>query len=318
MDTLSVMWSESLLWVFETLVQPVLFHLGLSALIEDGYDATLWLLAGVLQIALMVVVFGSLERWRPVEPVRDRQQVRVDVLYTLLHRLGVFRLVLFFAVQPLWDRLFGQLHVWGFSALQIDQYWPGVTDIAWVSLVLYLLIFDVLDYFYHRAQHRFAWLWALHAVHHSQRQMTMWSDNRNHVLDDLLRDSLIVLVSQLIGVAPAQFVAIVAITQLTESLSHANVRLSFGRWGQRLVVGPRFHREHHSIAYDPSRSGAAGGCNFSILFPIWDMMFKTAAFKEEYAATGIHDQNQDGGGRDYGRGFWAQQWLGVKRMVRRG
>ena len=68
---------------------------------------------------------------------------------------------------------FGQLHVWGFSALQIDQYWPGVTDIAWVSLVLYLLIFDVLDYFYHRAQHRFAWLWALHALHHSQRQMTM-------------------------------------------------------------------------------------------------------------------------------------------------
>lgn len=139
-------------------------------------------------------------------------------------------------------------------------------------------------------------LWALHAVHHSQRQMTIGSDKRNHVLDDLLRNSLIVLVSQLIGMAPAQFVTIVAITQLTESLSHTNVRLSFGRWGQRLVVGPRFHREHHSIAYDPSRPGAAGGCNFSILFPIWDMMFKTATFKEDYAATGIHDQDQDGGG----------------------
>ncbi|MGH8818083.1 MAG: sterol desaturase family protein, partial [Achromobacter pestifer] len=23
------------------------------------------------------------------------------------------------------------------------------------------------------------------------------------------------------------------------------------------------------------------------------------------------------GGRDYGRGFWSQQWLGIKRMVGR-
>ena len=26
--------------------------------------------------------------------------------------------------------------------------------------------------------------------------MTMWSDNRNHLLDDLLRDSLLVLLAQ--------------------------------------------------------------------------------------------------------------------------
>jgi len=43
--------------------------------------------------------------------------------------------------------------------------------------------------------------------------MTMWTDNRNHLLDDLLSDSLIVIVAQLIGVAPGQFVAIVALTQ---------------------------------------------------------------------------------------------------------
>ena len=247
----------------------------------------------------------------------DRRQIGIDVLYTLIHRLGVFRLALFFTVDPLWDSVFGQLHVWGFAPFQLDQYWPGVTDRAWVSLIIYLLLFDAVDYFYHRAQHRFGWLWSLHAVHHSQRQMTIWSDDRNHLLDDMLRDVVVVFVSQLVGVPPAQFVAVVAITQLAQSFSHANLRLHFGAIGERLLVSPRFHRHHHSIAYDASSPGPAGGYNFAALFPIWDVLFRTARFGTNYGPTGIHDQLPEQGGRDYGRGFWSQQWLALKRMTGR-
>lgn len=317
MDTLSQWFGECQQWLFETLVQPALFHLGLSNFIEDGYDATMWLLVGLLQIALLVLVFGPLQRLRPVEPVTDRRQIGIDVLYTLIHRLGVFRLALFFTVDPLWDSVFGQLHVWGFAPFQLDQYWPGVTDRAWVSLIIYLLLFDAVDYFYHRAQHRFGWLWSLHAVHHSQRQMTIWSDDRNHLLDDMLRDVVVVFVSQLVGVPPAQFVAVVAITQLAQSFSHANLRLHFGAIGERLLVSPRFHRHHHSIAYDASSPGPAGGYNFAALFPIWDVLFRTARFGTNYGPTGIHDQLPEQGGRDYGRGFWSQQWLALKRMTGR-
>lgn len=317
METLSQLFSQCQQWLFETAVQPVLFHLGLASIIEDAYDGTMWLLVGLVQIVIMVLIFGALERWRPVEAVRDRQQVFVDVIYTLVHRLGLFRILLFFTVDPLWDSVFGTLHTWGLATFQLDQVWPGVTDGPWASLLLYLLVFDLVDYFYHRAQHRYSWLWALHSLHHSQRQMTLWSDNRNHLLDDMLRDVVIVLVSQLICVPPAQFVAVVAITQLTESLSHANLRAGFGRLGARLVVGPRFHRQHHSIAYDASSPGPAGGYNFAALFPVWDMLFGTARFDGDYGPTGIHDQLPQGGGRDYGRGFWAQQWLGVKRMLAR-
>ena len=301
-------------WLFEMLVQPVLFHAGLSGVIEDAYDGTMWLLIGLLQITLLVVVFGTLQRVWPAEPVRDRQQIRIDFLYTLIHRLGVFRLVLFFTIEPLWDALFGQAHIWGFSGWHLDELWPGVTDGAIASLLLYLLIFDAVEYFYHRAQHRFNWFWGLHSVHHSQRQMTMWSDNRNHLLDSLLRDAVLVLVAQLIGVKPAQFVLIVVFTQLVESFSHANVRLCFGKWGDRLLVSPKFHRFHHSLAYDESTAGPAKGHNFSVLFPIWDIVFKTAKFDTGYVSTGVHDQEPAAGGRDYGRGFWAQQKLGIQRM----
>jgi sterol desaturase/sphingolipid hydroxylase (fatty acid hydroxylase superfamily) len=145
--------------------------------------------------------------------------------------------------------------------------------------------------------------------------MTMWSDNRNHLLDDLLRDTALVLLALAIGVAPGQFVAIVAITQLSESLQHANLRTGFGRWGDRLWVSPRFHRLHHSvgIGHETAGAGSLGGHNFGVLLPWWDMLFGTANFEHRYDPTGIRDQIE--AGRDYGRGFWVQQWLGLKRLA---
>ena len=303
-------------WLFEQAIQPLMFATGLGNLLEEGYRATGWLLVGLLQIAVMLTLFAGLERWRPVEAISDRAAVRVDVVYTLLHRLGLFRVALFFTLDPLWDTLVGELRLAGLTPWAIDGLWAGVTDIAWVSFLLYLVLFDFVDYVLHRSQHRFDWWWQLHALHHSQRQMTLWSDNRNHLLDDVLRDSLFVLVALLVGIPPGQFVAVVAVTQLIESLSHANVRMSFGPVLGRLFVSPRFHRLHHSIGvgHESYGPGSLGGHNFGVLFPLWDMLFGSARFDDRYDPTGIRDQLE---GRDYGRGFWAQQWLGLKRLVGR-
>jgi sterol desaturase/sphingolipid hydroxylase (fatty acid hydroxylase superfamily) len=146
--------------------------------------------------------------------------------------------------------------------------------------------------------------------------MTMWSDNRNHLLDDLIRDTCVVVVAQLIGIPPGQFVAVVAFTQLSENFQHANVRLWFGAVGERLWVSPRFHRLHHSIGIGHESAGhqTLGGHNFGVLLPWWDMLFGTANFELRFDATGVRDQVEHG--VDYGRGFWAQQWLGLKRMLR--
>lgn len=305
-------------WLFEAAVQPLMFALGMANLLEDAYAATGWLLVGLVQVGVLLLVIGPLQRWRPVEPVTDPSAVRTDILYTLIHRLGLFRVALFFVTQPVFDTLFGHLHVLGMAGMHLDNLWPGVTDLPWLSFLLYLLAFDLADYWIHRGQHAWRWWWSLHALHHSQRQMTMWSDNRNHLLDDLLRDSLLVVLAQVIGVAPGQFVAIVAITQLSESLQHANLRLSFGRLGERLWISPRFHRVHHGVGIGHERSGRGtlGGHNFGVLLPWWDMLFGTADFERQAVTTGVRDQVEEG--RDYGRGFWSQQWLGLKRLAGRG
>lgn len=299
------------LWLFESVIQPLLFYTGASRLIEDAYDGTMWLLIGLLELLFIVGVIGLLQTWRPVEPLLDKQQVRLDVLYTIIHRLGIFRLGLYFTLLPAAEWVQGYLHLNEIALPAVDQLWPGITDVPWVSLLIYLVIFDLVDYWYHRLQHRWHWFWALHAVHHSQRQMTMWSDNRNHLLDDFLRSSVQVIVAYLLGVPPGQFILVVVLTQLLESLSHANVRLSFGKWFDRVLVSPKFHRHHHYIGAD----AAVGGYNFAVLFPIWDMLFRTARFDGHYGATGIHDQQPQAGNRDYGQGFWAQQRLALRRMI---
>jgi len=312
-------------WLFESVLQPLMFAMGLASQLESGYEAAGWILVGLLQLIVIAAVIGPLQRWRPVEAVTDRATVRTDILYTLIHRLGLFRLGLFLAVDPLADSFFGALRVAGVSTFQLDGVWPGVTDLPWVSLLLYLVVFDFVDYWIHRGQHHFEWWWRLHSLHHAQRQMTMWSDNRNHLLDDLLRDTILVAVAQLIGVAPGQFIAIVAITQLSESFQHANLRLWFGRWGERLWVSPRFHRLHHSIGIGhettrPGQGAVLGGHNFGVLLPWWDMLMRTANFEQRWDPTGVRDQVEpgpDGRVRDYGTGFWSQQWRGVLRLFGR-
>ncbi len=328
MDTLIDLFAETQAALYENVMQPFAFAVGLGNRLEEVFNGTGWLLVGLIQIVVMLAVIGPLQRWRPAEPLTDARAVRTDVIYTLIHRLGLFRVALFLLVEPVLDILLGELRVQGVGTFHLEDLWPGVTDGPLVSFVIYLVVFDFLNYWLHRAQHQWNWWWALHSLHHSQRQMTQWTDNRNHLLDDLINAVVWVLVAQLIGIAPTQFVAVVAITQLFENFQHANLRLSFGKWGEYLWVSPRFHRLHHAIglghefksktvmsAAESSQGAKAtlGGHNFGVLLPWWDVMFGTGNFDLRFEPTGIRDQVERG--VDYGEGFWSQQRLGIKRLM---
>lgn len=312
-----IAWLEGLVgraqgWLYESAVQPLLFAAGLVNYADQAYDALEWVVIGAIEVALMALVLTWCERRWGAEPVVDRAAVRTDVLYTLLHRLGAFPLLAFALLTPAFDALEAALRLDGFSRLELDRLWPGVTDLPVVSFFVYLVLLDFVDYWMHRGQHRFAWWWALHAVHHSQRQMTFWSDNRNHVLDDLLRDAVLAAFAVVLGVAPGQFVALTVASRVLQSVQHGNLRWRWGGVAERLLVSPSFHRLHHAIGY--GHEGPARGCNFAVLFPVWDLIFGTADFRPGFVPTGIEDQLR---GRDYGRGFWRQQWFGLRRLLGR-
>ena len=175
-----------------------------------------------------------------------------------------------------------------------------------LTFCLYAAILDFADYWRHRLSHMFRWWYALHSLHHAQRQMTFWSDDRNHILDDLIAFFWFMTIGLLIGIPPMQFPLLVLVLRFIESLSHANVRLSFGWLGDRLAVSPRFHRLHTRFAPPGGEAATTAACcpggTCCSGRPIFARDTRPPAIPtgDEALATGS---------------YFRQQWAGLKRFA---
>jgi sterol desaturase/sphingolipid hydroxylase (fatty acid hydroxylase superfamily) len=281
-DFLTRIWVDTSGSIFESLLQPALYSAGLMMWADRAQEWLDYPLLGVVQVVLVYAVCRPLEAMHPVEPVSNHAAIRTDVLYTLLAKLGLLPLIAFVLLSSAERMLNGLLADTGFVPPTLETLFPALREAPLLALLAYVVILDFAEYWRHRFQHMFGWWYALHSVHHAQRQMTFWTDDRNHLLDDAISALWFGAVALLIGVPPAQFVLIVMLRQLAESLSHANVRLSFGSLGERLLVSPRFHRIHHG-----ELSAGEDGRNYAVLLPIWDWIFGTADFdRRSYPRTG--------------------------------
>ena len=299
-------------WLFETLVSPVLFHFGLMAWYEPGYGAVEFVMLGVLQIAVIAIGMRFFERRWPLEKSgKDDDLIMVDRIYTVLNKLGLIPLGIFILTYPLVQEIELAVRSWGYMPPRLERLLPWIGDNALVSFLVYFVLYDLAAYWLHRGQHAFGWWWALHSLHHSQRRVTVWTDDRNHLIDDLLITLGLVLFSQLVGVQPGEYVIILMVGRLIESWSHANVDMSFGWLGDRLLVSPRFHRLHHALSTPGERY--IQNHNFAPVFPIWDILFGTAIYDAGTRPTGVDDAAVDA---DNGRGWLTQQVTVFGRFVR--
>jgi sterol desaturase/sphingolipid hydroxylase (fatty acid hydroxylase superfamily) len=293
-------------WLQEHLLIPALYQLGLMNWEDVSYGWALFALYGVAQVTVTFVLCLPLERWRPVERWPDNRAVWVDIAYTVLSRVGILPLVtyvLFYRAQVM---VSGWMADRGMVPPTLEGMFPFLLGQQILTFVLYAIILDFGEYWRHRLSHRFRWWWSLHSLHHAQRQMTFWSDDRNHVLDDLISFIWFGAIALLIGVPPLQFPLLVLLLRFLESLSHANARLSFGWIGERILVSPRFHRLHHGMLAAGQRSR-----NYGAVLPWWDMLFRTADFSGRYVRTG--DPSAD---EALATGSWAeQQTAGLRRLA---
>ncbi|MCX7237898.1 sterol desaturase family protein [Polynucleobacter sp.] len=294
-------------FLFANIVAPVLYQFDLMAWAEDVFDGLDWFLFGCIQIFLIIVVLRTWERLAPAEKQeRFAKATRADVLYTLFHRLGIFHGLVFIALSGFFFGVDSILHDFRFDRLNVESWWPGVTSIPAISFVIYLVLLDFVDYLYHRASHVFNWWWQLHALHHSQTVMTAWSDNRNHILDDIMRAVVMSFVALMFGVSPGQFILLIALSEFLQSWQHANIKTHLGP-AKYLLVSPMFHRMHHAVGYGheaKGKPGVLGGCNFGVLFPWWDMLFRTAIFPKEVYPTGVRNLTVS-------QNILTQQWQGL-------
>ena len=294
-------------WLQAHLVVPLLYALDLMDWEDIGYGWALFAVYGVAQVVVTYAVCLPLERWRPVERWEDAKAVSVDILYTLISRVGVLPLVTFVLFYQLQVGMNGWLADHGVIPPTLERLVPALMGHPVVTFLIYAAILDCADYWRHRLSHMFGWWWALHSLHHAQEQMTFWSDDRNHLLDDVISFTWFMAIGLLIGIPPMQFPLLVLVLRFLESLSHANARIAFGRVGERLLISPRFHRAHHGILAAGQQS-----CNFGAILPWWDMLFGTADFSREYVRTG-----DPSAPRALVTGSYVeQQWAGFTRMLR--
>ena len=300
-------------WTSAHAVVPVLDLLpaGLRHGAGEPGDIAEALLIALAQIGIIACVLRPLESLAPAERWADHRLAALDRTYTLVMLLGLFPLFSFVVLTPL-------AHLLGATpAASGAQDGPTglLALVPWFDshpvllFALYYVVYDLAYYAMHRLQHQLPWWWAMHSMHHSQRQMGCWANDRTHYLDGMLQSIVLACVGLAMGVDASQFAVIVMVSELLQSLSHANVRWGFGRAGQRLVVDPPFHRLHHMLR-DPERP-TLHDCNFGQVLPWWDQLFGTALYGEPPRPTGVSDPVVDA---DNGRGLVAQQWFVLRRF----
>ena len=119
----------------------------------------------------------------------------------------------------------------GYIPPDLEMIFPPLFGHPVLTFFIYALILDFADYWRHRFSHTYRAWYALHALHHAQRQMSFWSDDRNHIFDDLISFLWFFVIGLAIGIPPLQFPLLMLVLRFVESLSHANIKLSFGRLG---------------------------------------------------------------------------------------
>lgn len=159
--------------------------------------------------------------------------------------------------------------------------WPLLWDV-----VVFTLVMDFGEYAFHRAQHAIPFLWRMHALHHSDGNVTATTAERHWWGDSLLKALTVwPVAAAVVGPDPRAFF-IYNLIMCYHYFVHSNLRVNLGSMSW-LINAPAYHRRHHSM--DPEHYGS----NFAALFPIFDLL--TGAYRpaSDYARTGGADRRPD-------------------------
>ncbi len=214
---------------------------------------------------LLVIVIGTVaERIWPAERRRPLSRGhRQDAAFFVLHVTVVVALMTLFSA--------------GFASL-LHHRAPWLAG-SWTErlptgLVLgaTLVLMDGSNWVAHWADHRFTALWRMHALHHSQEELSVLTSFRAHPLSHLPGFLLASIPAFALaghrGLAPQLVTAYVCLG----TIPHANVRWSYGPLG-RLLVSPAYHRLHHGV-------DGVTGMNLGVVLTLWDMMAGRARFPD--------------------------------------
>jgi sterol desaturase/sphingolipid hydroxylase (fatty acid hydroxylase superfamily) len=219
---------------------------------------TLFNLKAALISATIFIPVEVLVPRRRSQPMRSRGWT-VDLAFLTIN-FGMTSLAVFIGTAAV-------AAVWTF--LSPDPLSVGVSrQPTWLQVIELIILIDLAHYSAHRLFHAVPFLWRFHAVHHSSQDLDWLATSRVHPVDQTFTGVGMMAPVVMLGFSPSAIAIWAGIYRLHAVLQHANVSLPLGRLGL-LIVGPEFHRWHHSDA-DEGRDK-----NFAAQFAVWDWIFGT-------------------------------------------
>jgi sterol desaturase/sphingolipid hydroxylase (fatty acid hydroxylase superfamily) len=225
---------------------------------------------------LCVGVIFLLERWFPIHPTQPILSVGLahDSAWLLL------AIPLHSYVVGPYDKTLGDFyrHVQIPGALHWFAQLP-----LWVRISVFVLAFDFMEWVSHILKHRVDWLWEIHRLHHSQRDLNFATAQRNHLLASVTGQAVEKFPLVVCAIHMPHLIWYGVIKDWHARLYHSNVRTNFGplRW---IFVTPQSHHLHHSIE-DRHRFH-----NYGSILCIWDRIFRTHNLNDfEYPKQGMPD-----------------------------
>ncbi len=161
----------------------------------------------------------------------------------------------------------------------------------WLALLLFLVLEDMMQYWWHRASHSFAWLYNLHRAHHNARYMSVRLVYRNNIIYYAMMPSLW-FAAALIYLGLGWFYAgYVVIKMLVIIGAHSDVTwdapLYRNKWlsplmwvVERTISTPATHHAHHGRHISDPAVHYKG--NYGNLLFFWDVLFRTARITRTY------------------------------------
>jgi sterol desaturase/sphingolipid hydroxylase (fatty acid hydroxylase superfamily) len=160
------------------------------------------------------------------------------------------------------------------AAVAATNGWGLLNIIAldpWVEGTLAVILLDFAVWAQHVAFHYVPWLWRLHRVHHTDRDLDATSGVRFHPVEiavSLLWKAVFILV---LGPSVLAVIVFEILLNATAIFTHSNIALPprLDRAMRRVFVTPDMHRIHHSVRRPETNS------NFGFNLSIWDHIFRT-------------------------------------------
>lgn len=222
----------------------------------------------ITEIIIAGLIFFFIEKLKPSFKTNEdiKKEKRLELLLAIFNASFVAYIII--ALSSLWIEYVLQPLTWYQILNPVVQHLP-----VFIQLFIAAAILDLAKYWQHRLSHKY--IWNVHAIHHSAKQLTWITGLRLHPIEIAVAAMFDATFLYILGFEGDAIIMAIIFLKALNFMIHSNLDLKYTKPFRYLLASPHYHRWHHANikeAYDKNFAGA---------FPFWDLLFGTYYCPEE-------------------------------------